>query len=106
MKAGTKVERRREKRYPQNIDVLVRELPGCDEPELGSATTKPGRIQNVSTNGLCLLTFQPIRPLAIVRCEFPVCDSGIRIPTLMHVRWTRQQSEDIRGYISGLEALL
>lgn len=106
MKAGMKVERRREKRYPQNIDVLVRELPGCDETETGSTATKPGRIQNVSANGLCLLTFQPIRPLAIIRCEFPVCDSGIRIPTLMHVRWTRRQIQDIRGYISGLEALL
>ena len=106
MKPGIKADRRREKRYPQNIDVLVRELPGCDDTDVGSASTKPGRVQNVSGSGLCLLTFQPVRPLAIVRCEFPVCDSGVRLPTLMHVRWTRLQSEDLGGYISGLEALL
>lgn len=106
MKTGVDSDRRREKRYPQNTDVLIMELPGCDDTKFRSAPSIPGRIQNISGSGLCLVTFQPVRPLAIIRCELPVCDLGIRIPTLMHVRWTRRQSQTGEEYISGLEALL
>lgn len=106
MKGGINSDRRRERRFPQNIDVQVRELPGCDDPESRAASTIPGRIQNISGNGVCLVTFQPVRPLAILRCELPVCDSGVRLPTLMHVRWTRRQTHVGGEYISGLEALL
>lgn len=106
MKAGIQADRRREKRYPQDIEVLVRELPGCDDAGSAVSPSIPGRIQNISGNGLCLVTFQPIRPLAIIRCELPVCNSEIRVPTLMQVRWTRKQTRSGDAYISGLEALL
>ena len=106
MKCGIQTERRREERYPQNIDVVLQELPNCETIEPYNPKSLPGRIQNINRNGLCVVTSDPIRPLSVVRCEIPVCGSDFRIPTLMRVRWTRRQNQITGGFISGLETLL
>jgi|UPI0004792EA9 hypothetical protein len=103
MKANLQAERRREERYPQNIEVAVQMLPSAHSAEPCNFPSIPGRIQNISRNGICLVTSEPIRLSSVLRCEMPVSDSDIRFTTLMRLRWTRKSGT---AFISGLEAFL
>lgn len=103
MKANLQAERRREERYPQNIEVVVQMLPSTHSTEPANSPSISGRIQNISRNGICLVTSEPIRPSSVLRCEMPVSDSDIRFTTLMRLRWTRKSGT---AFISGLEAFL
>ena len=106
MKESTQTERRREERYPQNIEVVVQELPDSETAAPYFLAFVSGRVQNISRNGICLATSSPIRLLSVIRCEIPVSDSDIPIATLMRVRWTRKYEQIESGFLSGLEAIL
>ena len=106
MKVSSQTEKRREERYPQNIEVTVQELPDSETVVPFTLTHLSGRIQNISRNGICLSTPSPIRLLSVIRCEIPVSDSEIPIATLMRVRWTRKYDQPESGFLSGLEAII
>ena len=99
-------ERRQEDRYPQSIEVLVQQLPALESAAPVKSTTILGRTENISHNGLCIITSEPIQSSSLIRCEIRVCDTDVRVTTLMQVRWTRKRNQDFDGFISGLEALL
>lgn len=106
MRSGVHGDRRREERYPQNIEVVVQELPGSETVVPFSPVSVSGRIQNISRHGICLATPSPVRSRSVVRCEIPVSDSDVLIATLMRVRWTRKCDPIGSGFLSGLEAIL
>jgi hypothetical protein len=99
-------DRRRETRFPHSFEVRVRELPQLgtvQDPEIGVV---PGRIQNISQGGVCLVTSIPVETSAVLRCEIAMDDVPLHVPTLMQVRWTQKYSVVPESFISGLESLL
>jgi len=106
MRSTRRTERRQEDRYPQNIDVLVQELPEIGSQKPFNLINISGRSQNISHKGLCIITSEPIRSSSLIRCEIRVCDPDVRIATLMQVRWTRKRNQETDGFICGLEAVL
>jgi len=106
MRSTKRTERRNEDRFPQSIDVTVQQLPDSESGEAIVPLNIFGRTQNISHKGLCIITSEPIRSTSLIRCEVRVCNSDVRIPTLMQVRWTRKRNQDSDGFISGLESLL
>jgi hypothetical protein len=106
MKRASQSERRHEERFPQNLEVLIRELPrlgAVEDPEISTVT---GRVQNISQGGVCLVTSTPIEKSSVIRCEIAIGDAPLRVATLMQVRWTQKQNAIPESFISGLEALL
>ena len=99
-------ERRREERLPQNLEAAIQQLPDSETAAPYISMSVPGRIVNVSRNGICVATDSPVRVLSVIRCEIPVSDSDIPIATLMRVRWTRKYEQRESGFLSGLEAIL
>lgn len=105
MKRIVDPDRRQYPRFPQLLELQAREA----QP-LGSGIEKEkavvGRVQNVSTGGLCLVSPQPMARSCLLRCEISVSEIPVRIPTLMQVRWTRKQSLQADTYVTGLQFLL
>jgi hypothetical protein len=99
-------DRRHEVRLPQIFDVVVRELPQLGAVEDSELCSVAGRVQNVSQDGVCLITSCPVGKATVVRCEIAIGDAPLRVATLMQVRWTRKQSAQPESFISGLEVLL
>jgi hypothetical protein len=106
MKHVSKSERRHEARFPQSLEVSVRELPQLGPAESPEACTMAARIQNISQGGVCLVTSSPIEKSSLIRCEIAIGDAPMHFATLMQVRWTHKQDAMPESFISGLEALL
>ena len=106
MKRISHSDRRHEARFPQNLEVVIGELPQLGSEETPQASKLSGRVQNISQRGMCLITSSPIEKSAVVRCEIAIGDAPLHIATLMRVRWTQEQSASPEGFITGLEALL
>ena len=106
MRSSRRIERRKEDRYPQSIELLVQELPEIGNEKPFNLINTYGRSQNISRKGLCIITSEPIRCSSLIRCEIRVCDPDVRIATLMEVRWTRKRNQETDVFVSGLEAIL
>lgn len=106
MRAVNKIERRQEERFPQNLEMKLRELPDIEAAGDSRSAILSGRIQNISQRGVCIVTTDPLKVSSVLRCEIPICESQPRVTTLMRVRWTRKQDFMPEGFISGLETLL
>jgi hypothetical protein len=106
MKRISQSDLRHEARFPQNLEVLIRELPQLGSVENPEICTVTARVQNMSQGGVCLVTACPIEKSSVFRCEIAVGDAPLRVATLMQVRWTRKQSATPESFISGLETLL
>ena len=61
--------------------------------------------ENIGTGGVAIITDRPLRPNAVLRCEFAVSGNLALIPTLMQVRWS-DRGEDERPCKIGLKYLL
>jgi hypothetical protein len=95
-------ERRQHERFPQVIDVHARSLisgqtTGAHPKEFD------GRIQNLSSGGICILSSIPLQATMFVCCGFPVPDAPVSIPALMQVKWTVKRGGKSPSYISGLQ---
>jgi len=99
-------ERRREARFPHSLEVMVRQLPQLGSTENPDVEVVPGRVQNISQGGVCVVTPSPIETSSVLRCEIAIGDVPLRVPTLMRVRWTRKHNGIPESFISGLESLL
>jgi hypothetical protein len=99
------VERRRDPRFPQVLEIEVNPVPPFDSPE---GATKPilGRAQNVSKGGLCFLSQRPVSQSSLLRCEMRAVDVPVPIPTLLLVRWTKKSNVRGKNYLSGMQFLL
>jgi len=106
MKHASKFDRRHESRFPQSLEVSIRELPQLGLAEDAEVCTIAARVQNISQGGVCLVTSCPVKKLSLIRCEIAIGDAPMHFATLMEVRWTRKQSATPESFISGLEALL
>jgi hypothetical protein len=62
-----------------------------------------GRIHNLSSGGVCILSSSPLQADTFVCCNLPVLDAPVSIPTLMQVRWTAKRGNKSPSYISGLQ---
>ncbi len=99
------VERRRDPRFPQILEIEVNAVPPFDSAD---DPGKPilGRAQNMSRGGLCFLSQRPVSPSSLLRCEMRAVDVPVPIPTLLLVRWTKKPHLRGKNYLSGLQFLL
>jgi hypothetical protein len=86
--------------------MLVRPLPQLGTEVSARPAALPVRIRTISQESVCVITSRPLQKSAVVRCEIPIGDASMKIPTLMHVRWTRKQKLESDGYLSELSFLL
>jgi hypothetical protein len=91
VKRVSQFDRRHEVRLPQNLEVVVSELPLLGAAENPDNCAVTGRVQNISQHGVCLITPFPVEKESVLRCEIAIGDAPVRIATLMQVRWTRKQ---------------
>jgi len=102
------VKRRREKRSGRRYPVPWK-LQGRGISFLGfrhgDEEALQGRVLNINHGGLCLLTEQPIEKSAVLHCEIFPDRSHVGIPTVMEVRWMRQ-NPDGPGMTVGLRFLI
>ena len=97
-------ERRRHERYPQALEVHARcLLSGSAAGNLAKEKEFDGRVQNLSSGGVCILCSCSVQPSQIVYCNFPVTDTPVSIPTLMQVRWTVKRGQKSPNYLSGFQ---
>ena len=96
------------RRCPRYADVLEIELTVVPTLESRQRRTPPlhGRVQNVSNAGMCLVTEQPLEGASLLRCGVPLPGAPVAVPTLMQVRWTRQNGAKSASYMSGLQFIL
>jgi hypothetical protein len=106
VRLATQIDRRRELRFPQSLEMTVQALPELGSDRKLKIVPLRGRIQNISEGGVCLITSRPIERFSVLRCEFTIGDVPLKVATLMEVRWTRKQDLDPEVYLSGLEFLL
>ena len=99
------VERRRDPRFPQILEIEVNLVPPFDSAQ-NPAKPILGRAQNMSRGGLCFLSQRPISQSSLLRCEMRAADVPVPIPTLLLVRWTKKPNLRGKNYLSGLQFLL
>jgi len=64
-----------------------------------------GKIVNVSTGGLCLLTDEALEIGQVLKMALPLPRVDVTAPTLAEVRWVKNESPK-SGYQAGLRFLL
>jgi hypothetical protein len=105
VKAEPKSDRRKQSRFPQNLKVLITQLP-----QLGAKRARgssiAGRIYNMSQGGLCVITPRALSEDSMLRCEIAIGDAPVKIRTLAQVRWTERQKLHPDEFLSGLSFLL
>ncbi|PYU29029.1 MAG: hypothetical protein DMG32_01115 [Acidobacteria bacterium] len=73
-------------------------------PSSGAPRVLRGTIRDISAGGVCLELDRPVKQSQVVRCDFPIPQLSVAIPTLMNVRWIRRISKTPR-YAIGLQFL-
>ena len=99
-------ERRRYPRYAHTLDIELTVVPTELESRQRRAPPVLGRVRNVSNEGICLVTEQPLEDSSLLRCGVSLPGAPVAVPTLMQVRWTRRSGAKRDGYISGLQFIL
>jgi len=98
-------DRRRCPRYADNLDIELNVVPELESKRRSMPVVR-GRVRNVSSTGICLVTEQPLERSSLLRCAVPLPGAPVKVPTLMQVRWTRQTGASLDPYISGLQFIL
>ncbi len=103
---ATSKERRAEPRFELQDSVS---LHGWNLPLIAQPTAKSrvveGRVQNVSSGGLCLLAQAPLRVSEMLVGEIAVPGTQASIPTLLQVRWLRKNPRGA-NFTAGLHYVL
>lgn len=102
MKTDAEDEQRNSVRYEVSLPLVAQEVSsvGVSNPR----SRLSGHTQNLSNGGLCAMLNGPCRDAGLMRCEiFVPSDNPIAIPTLMRIRWVRNEDHGCRA---GLEFLL
>jgi hypothetical protein len=98
-------ERRLRPRYAHTLDIELSVVPTLESRHRRSPPVH-GRVRNVSSTGICLVTEQPLERSSLLRCAVSLPGAPVAVPTLMQVRWTRQTGVMLDPYISGLQFIL
>ena len=104
MKPQQNPDRRQHARYPLTRDLKVQVLPVLRTSRKRRVEIH-GRVQNIGAGGLCLTTSQPLEVYRPVLCDIPLSAVPVKIPILMHVRWSEKNSAGDRFRV-GLQYLL
>lgn len=100
----TGAERRRHRRHLVQAVFggkrIVLSLPGK-----GRRAVLRGKVQNISAGGLCLLSKQAVEQYQVLRCQIPLRELPVAIPTLLQVRWIHRPTGS-HTYRLGLRFLL
>src|SRR6266480_2567783 len=104
MSGKGRADQRRQRRYPFSCEVRAHDLPlyGLSKDRRGLIR---GRVKDISSGGLSLLSNHTVKPSSLVRCEIRFSDLPVRIPVLSQVRWI-QKDPGVRKYTIGLQFLL
>jgi hypothetical protein len=96
------VDRRQHPRFPELLELRVREIQPL---HAGTKTGKTvsGRVHNLSEGGLCFISSDLIPQSSLVRCCIGVSESPVSVPTLMQVRWVHKQKLQPDTYLTGLQ---
>jgi hypothetical protein len=99
-------ERRAEKRFQLQDSISLHgwHLPLIAEPTVKTRVVE-GKVQNVSSGGLCLLAQTPLKVSEMVVGEIVVPGTQASIPTLLQVRWLRKNPRG-KQYSAGLHYIL
>lgn len=88
LRSRSRVQNRREgHRAEAHFEVVLRELAkmaGRPNSEVNA------QIVNAGCGGLCIVSDRMLIPSSVVRCELPLANGSVRVPTLLQVRWTKQ----------------
>jgi hypothetical protein len=87
-------DKRQLERRPFSYPVLIE----CNDPDFGRFG--PVQLQavgvDINSNGIGILTENPISPGGVVKLYLPLGDPKTMIPTFSEVRWTRKSDENYR----------
>jgi hypothetical protein len=106
VKAKQEQDRRYQTRPLQTPEILVRLLPQLGSGNATKFSSMPGRVHKIGEGSVCIVTSCPLERFALVRCEIPVGDVSMNVPTLMQVRWSKKQKLQTESYLSELSFLL
>jgi hypothetical protein len=95
-------DRRQHPRFPELLDLRVREVQALHSAAKPGKTVT-GRLHNISQGGICFISSELIRQSSLVRCCIGVSESPVGIPTLMQVRWVQKQRLQPDTYLTGLQ---
>jgi hypothetical protein len=103
VKNDFKNDKHRNLRLPQDLKVHITQLP-C----LGSAKGKvfAGRIQTISSGGMCVITSHALPEAALLRCDISIDETPIHIPTLAQVDRSERQNILSNQFYSELSFIL
>ncbi len=98
-------ERREQPRFQVAWRLEGKELKLAGLAREGKEDIILGRIQDISSAGLCLVTHRSLRKLEMLRCEIFPSETEVAIPTLAQVRWTLENRGE-QVWRIGLQFLL
>lgn len=77
-------------------------------PYLGATKGKAcaGRIQAISSEGMCVITSRALPEAALLRCDISIDETSIHIPTLAQVHKSEKQNVLSEQFYSELSFLL
>ncbi len=88
LRSRSRVQNRREgHRTEARLEVVLRELAKMAGPPNSDVNAQ---IVNAGCGGLCIVSDRMLIPSSVVRCELPLANGPVRVPTLLQVRWTKQ----------------
>jgi hypothetical protein len=97
-------ERRHHPRFAFSSEFKGKE---CSSTKMSSQSGKhfQGEIRDVSSGGIRLLTYHPIKASGVIQGEVVLPGMSIGVPSIMRVRWTRRKPSE-SCYHVGLQFLL
>src|SRR5712691_4793609 len=94
-------ERRRSQRFRVSSAIKKAELTTSFASSEGVRVLR-GTIRDISVGGLCLQSNHTLKQSQVVRCDLFISRLQVTIPTLMKVRWVRENPKT-RKYTIGLQ---
>ena len=91
MKLRTARAKRLHARFRFAAQLEVRQLSEADKPRVSGGVLR-GKIENISTGGVCVRAKQPLELSHLVRCELRLPGVPARIPFLAQVLWSEKRS--------------
>jgi len=100
-RSAGRLDRRQNPRHP-----ISSIFDGKELPITGTSNQKiRGRLHDISTGGICLMTNRPVKVSGLIRGSFVLSGAPVGVPSLMRVCWVQRHSKGAR-YRVGMQFLL